>query len=188
MNKLFLAIIIVLGIAAPELSAQRCLPGMRGLQCTTGPVNGLSLREGFFAGIAFSQYVKGANRWALGIEYLERRHPYARIRIPRSQFTAEAGYFFKFLSDPTKTVFLSVGASAMAGYETLNRGEKLLPDGATINNRDAFLYGGAFVLEMETYLTNRLVLLTHIRERLLMGSSVGIPNTQLGIGLKWIIN
>jgi len=188
MNRLFLAAIVIMSIAAPELSAQRYLPGMRGLQCTAGPVNGLSLQEGFFAGIAFSQYTKGANRWVLGIEYLENSHHYARMRIPQSQFTAEAGYFVKFLSDPTRTVFFSIGASAMAGYETLNWGEKLLPDGAAINNRDAFLYGGGIALEMETYLTNRLVLLTHVRERLLMGSSIGKLNTQFGAGLKMIIN
>jgi hypothetical protein len=84
--------------------------------------------------------------------------------------------------------FVSLGASALAGYETVNWNEKLLPDGATINNADGFLFGGALTLEMETYLSDRIVLLVNVRERLLGGSSVGNLNTQLGLGLKFIIN
>jgi len=41
---------------------------------------------------------------------------------------------------------------------------------------------------LETYLTDRLVLLTNARERFLMGSPVGKLNTQIGIGIKIIIN
>jgi hypothetical protein len=120
--------------------------------------------------------------------YLEKQHPYRDISIPHSQFTVDAGYYLKFLSDWRKTVFVSVGASAMAGYETVNWNDKVLFDGATINHGDAFLYGGALTLELETYLTNRLVLLANIRERLLAGSSVGKLNTQVGIGIKIVIN
>jgi hypothetical protein len=76
----------------------------------------------------------------------------------------------------------------MAGYETINWNEKLLPDGATINSSDAFLFGGALTLEMEIYLNDRYVLLANIRERLLSGSSIGKLNTQFGIGIKVIIN
>jgi hypothetical protein len=184
MKKAFLFIIIALCIAVPELSAQRYLPGMRGLQVTTG----LAVKDGFHSGIAFSQYTKRADRWVFGAEYLEKRHPYKEISIPQSQFTVDAGYYLKFLSDPRKTFFLSVGASAMAGYETVNWNDKLLFDGATINNKDAFLYGGALTLETEIYLTDRIVLLVNVRERLLAGSSVGKLNTQFGLGLKFIIN
>jgi hypothetical protein len=43
-------------VAVPELTAQRYLPGMRGLQFTAGTVNGLNPQEGFHAGIALSNY------------------------------------------------------------------------------------------------------------------------------------
>jgi hypothetical protein len=76
----------------------------------------------------------------------------------------------------------------LAGYETVNWNDKLLFDGATIKNADAFIYGGALTLEAETYLTDRIVLLVNVRERLLAGSSVGKLNTRFGIGLKFIIN
>ena len=49
-----------------------------------------------------------------------KNYGYRDASVPRAQFTAEGGYYLKFLSDPTKTVFLSVGGSALAGYETVN--------------------------------------------------------------------
>jgi hypothetical protein len=184
MKKVFLFIISALCIAVPDLLAQRYLPGMRGLQVTTG----LAVKDGFHSGIAFSQYTKRADRWVFGAEYLEKRHPYKEISIPQSQFTVDAGYYLKFLSDWRKTFFLSVGASGVAGYETVNWNEKLLFDGATLQNKDGFVYGGALTLEAETYLADRIVLLVNVRERLLMGSSVGKFQPQFGFGIKFIIN
>ncbi|MDR1097697.1 MAG: conjugal transfer protein TraO [Tannerella sp.] len=188
MKKASLFIIIALCIAVPELPAQRYLPGQQGFQVTAGTINGLNPKENFHVGIAFSQYTKRADRWVFGAEYLEKRYSYKNISIPQSQFTADAGYYLKFLSDWRKTFFLSLGASAMAGYETVNWNDKLLSDGATINNTDAFLYGGVLTLEAEIYLSDRIALLANVRERLLSGSSVGKFNTQLGIGVKYIIN
>jgi hypothetical protein len=43
-------------------------------------------------------------------------------------------------------------------------------------------------LELETYLTDRLVLLLTGRERFLWGTSTGHFHTQFGIGLKYMIN
>ena len=188
MRNLSFVFIIMLCVAVPELSAQRCLPGMHGVQFTAGVDNSLNLQKGFQAGIAYSRYTKGANRWIAGVEYLEKRHPYKNFTVPQSLFVADAGYYLKFLSDPAKMFFVSAGASATAGYETINWNEKMLPDGATLNNRDAFLYGGALMLETETYLTDRLVLLASVRERILMGSSVGKLHTQFNLGLRFMIN
>ena len=188
MKKIFFLSIFVSCFAVPELPAQRYLPGMQGLQITAGSVNALNRKKGFHAGIAFSQYTKHADRWVFGFEYLQKRHPYKSMNIPQSQLTVDAGYYRKFLSSPRKTFFVSAGISAMAGYETVNRNEKLLPDGATLVNGDAFLYGVALTLEMEVYLTDRMVLLANIRERLLTGSSVGKLNTQFGMGIKFMVN
>ena len=76
MRRSMLVAVIVLGITQSDLLAQRYLPGMRGLQCVVGTVNGVDLQKGFHAGVAFSSYTKRADRWVFGIEYLEKRHPY----------------------------------------------------------------------------------------------------------------
>jgi len=176
-----------------QAQAQRYLPGQKGLQFTAGTVNGFNLNRqsldfAFHAGTAFSSYTKSTNRWVFGGEYLEKRYPYKDFSLPQTQFTVEVGYYLQFLSDGSKTFFFSLGASVMAGYETVNWDKKQLPDGATLQNNDGFLYGGALTLEMEVYLSDWLVLLVNVRERLLGGSSVGLFNTQPGLGLKFILN
>ena len=117
---------------------------------------------------------------------------YHRIRLAtarRSQYkTGTGGYYLKFLSDRRKTFFLSLGLSALAGYETSNRSEKLLPDGSTLLDKDCFIYGGALTLELEAYLTDRVALLLNARERALFGSDIGKFHTQVSLGLKFIIN
>ena len=119
-----------------------------------------------------------------GAEYLRRYHPYRESRIPMEQFTGEGSFFCDVLSDGSKTFFLSAGISALAGYETVNDGKKLLFDGSTIRNKDGFVYGGAVTLQAETYLTDRLVLLFYGRERCLWGGSTGHFHVQYGVGLK----
>ena len=173
--------------------AQRCLPGMRGIQVTGGMADGIysssnKSETGYYAGVAMATYAKNANKWVFGAEFLNRYYPYKEERIPVSQFTAEGGYYLKFLSDPSKTVLFHLGGSALAGYETSNWGEKTLYDGSTLQHKDRFIYGGAITLEMETYLTDRVVLLLTGRERILWGNSTGHFHTQFGIGVKCLIN
>ena len=43
-------------------------------------------------------------------------------------------------------------------------------------------------MELETYLTDRMVLLVNVRERMLFGSDIGKFHMQVGMGLKFIIN
>ena len=173
--------------------AQRCLPGMKGIQVTGGMVDGIysssnKNETGYYFGMAMATYTKNANKWVFGAEFLNRYYPYKNDRIPVSQFTAEGGYYLKFLSDHNKIVLFSLGGSALAGYETSNWGEKTLFDGSTLRNKDRFLYGGAITLEMETYLADRVELLLTARERILFGSTTGKFHTQFGLGLKFIIN
>ncbi|KAA6309815.1 hypothetical protein EZS27_038767, partial [termite gut metagenome] len=97
-----------------QAKAQRYLPGQRGLQITAGTVNGFKMNTksndfAFHVGTAFSTYTKNGNRWVLGGEYLEKRYPYKNISLPQAQFTAEGGCYLKFLSDASKTLFLSLG-------------------------------------------------------------------------------
>ena len=180
-------------VVTDRAHAQRALPKMRGLEVRGGMVDGFhsssKLNEtGYYVGAAMSVYAKNASKWVFGAEYLNRYHPYKDGRIPVAQFTAEGGYYFKFLSDGSKTVFFSIGGSALAGYETVNWGERLLHDGSTIQNKDAFLYGGAITLEVETYLTDGIILLLTGRERILWGTTTGHFHTQFGVGLRFMIN
>jgi len=188
MNKSSVLFPLALFLLCFQAQAQRCLPSQRGLEIIAGTANGVSPQNGFYSGIAFSQYAKSAGQWKFGLEYLEIKHPYENIIIPQSQFLVDAGYYLNLLSDPHKTFFVSIGASVIAGYETINWNNKTLFDGSTITNNDNFLYGGALTLEPEIYLTDRFVLFALVSERLPAGSSVGKLNTLFGVGIKYIIN
>ena len=181
-------------VFADRAHAQRQLPGMRGIQLTGGMTDGLyssalDNEGGYYFGVAMATYAKRGNKWVFGAEFMERYNPYrAAIRIPVSQFTAEGGYYLKIVSDPSKTFLLSLGVSGLAGYETVNWGEKSLYDGSTLRDEDGFIGGGAMTLEMETYLTDKIVLLLTGRERVLWGNSTGHFHLQFGVGIKFIIN
>ena len=76
----------------------------------------------------------------------------------------------------------------IGGFETVNRGTSLLPDGATVTNGDCFIYGGGLTAAFETYLTDRVMLLLQVKERALFGTDAGNFHTQVGLGVRLIIN
>lgn len=186
--KRMLFILVALLALTGQANAQRYLPGMRGIEMKGGFVDGFQSPVNYYMGAAISAYTKHGNRWVFGAEFLKKDYPYKDIQIPKIQITAEGGYLLNILSDPSKIFFFSIGGAVLAGYETSRNGNKLLPDGATLLNKDVFIYGGAVTLELETYLTDRIILLLNARERVLWGSSIGLFHTQFGVGLKFMIN
>lgn len=173
--------------------AQRCLPGMKGLRLTAGMGDGFYSPDrrsklGYHFGMSLDKYNRGCHKWIFGAEYLQKYYPYKDIRLPVSQFTAEGGYYHNFLSDANKIFLCYIAGSTLAGYETVNWGKATLFDGSRLKADDAFIYGGAVSLEIETYLTNQMVLLLHARERCLWGNDSGHFHFQFGIGLKFIID
>ena len=55
-------------------------------------------------------------------------------------------------------------------------------------HRDRFLYGGAVTLEVDAYLTDRIILSLTGRERILWGTTTGHFHAQFGLGVKFIIH
>ena len=104
------------------------------------------------------------------------------------QVTAEGGFFKHLLSDASKSFLIYVGASALAGYESVNWNKLLLNDGSRLTGRDGFVYGCAATLNIEWYLFDRVALMGNVRERFLWGNASDLNHTQYGIGLKFIIN
>ena len=193
MKRFLFLLVASLALFVGQADAQRCLPKMRGIELRGGMADGFYSHAsrhdaGYYVGAAMASYTKGGNKWVFGGEYLQRYNPYKETRIPTVQFTAEGGFYYNFLSDARKIFFLYIGGSALAGYETVNWGDKVLFDGSRLASRDAFIYGGAVSLEAEAYLADRIALVVNIRERCLWGGSTGRFHTQYGIGLKFIIN
>ena len=83
---------------------------------------------------------------------------------------------------------MRIGLSALGGFETINWGTSLLPDGAAVTNGDSFIYGGGLTAAFDVYLTDRIILLMQVKERALFGTDAGNFHTQIGLGVRFIIN
>ena len=191
MKKCLFMIIASLALFTGQAHAQRCLPKMQGIEVKANMADGFKLGGndgGYSLGAILSTYTKGGNKWVFGGEYLLKNNPYKDGKIPVAQFTAEGGFYYNFLSEARKIFFFYLGGSVLAGYETVNWGDKTLFDGSYLTSKDAFIYGGAVSLEMEVYLADRIALTVNVRERCLWGGSPGPFHTQYGIGIKFIIN
>ncbi len=164
-------------------------PGMTGVEFRGGFVNGSKSSLNYYTGFAVSGYTKRANRWVVGAEYLMKA---LRVSGCVPSPCAVHGRGRLLPEVPVRPfqdfVFLSVGGSALAGYETVNWGGRILYDGSRLLAKDAFVYGGAVTLELETYITDCIVLLASVRERALWGSSLGVFSTQFGLAVKFIIH
>lgn len=157
--------------------AQRYFPGLFGVQVKGDIVDGFSKGKGdqqaYSFGIAFNTYTYSAHQWVFGAEYLEKGHTYKDKFIPIQQYTIDAGYYHTLYAIPSKTCYFLIGLSGMAGYEEVNKGKKLLFDGASVESESAFLGGAAATFEMETFLTDKFILTLTARERALWGSTTG---------------
>jgi hypothetical protein len=78
---------------------------------------------------------------------------------------------------------LNTGLTAVAGYETVNRNEKILSDGTTLLDKDRFVYGGAYHLVLDFYATDNFVVFVKGKCNVLWGSDVEMfrPSLQSGI-------
>lgn len=190
----FLVWAVLLLALSGTAHAQRYLPRQIGIQITGGTLDGFLLRnkEGekrFYGSLALSRYNSNRSRWIFSADYLQRDYRYEKSLIPKAQFIAGIGYYYPVAADRSRnTFFFSLGVSGIVGYETSNWGDKLLPDGATIRNRDGTLYGGALGAEIETFLADRLAVLVQVKESYTGGSAFGKFQTQIGVGVKIIIN
>lgn len=185
--------VAVFSLLGGKAFAQRCLPGMSAVEVRADMVNGFytgnSRDCGYNIGVFYS-VIKGnnANTWSFGGEYLQTYKPYGeKGRIPVAQFTGEVGYNLHIVSDYSQTFHLYGGVSALAGYETVNQGERLLKDGATIGAKDAFIYGGALTVAADVFLSDRFILGAHVRERFVFGNDTGHFLTQFGVHVKFVI-
>ena len=192
MNKFIIATLAMLSLFGGRAMAQRNLPGMSAVEIKAdmadGFYTGKSRDCGYSLGVFYSVFKGKQNTWSFGGEYLQTYKPYGeKGRIPVAQFTAEAGYNLHLVSDYSQMFHLYGGLSALGGYETVNWGKHVLSDGSTIHNGDAFIYGGALMLEADFYLSDNIALTANVKERFVWGNSTGHFHTQYGVGIKFII-
>lgn len=86
MRKVVCIIVTVVSLAlfSGRAHAQRCLPGMTGVELRGGFVNGSKSPLNYYTGFAVSGYTKRANRWVVGAEYLQKHYEYRDVSLPRA--------------------------------------------------------------------------------------------------------
>ena len=186
-----LLLTLLLAVTAGKAAAQRCLPGMKGVQFSAGMVDGFyspagNDGTGYAFSLALFNYVKNGNKWVYGVEYMRRNCPYRKGGVPMEQYTADAGYFHNLLSSPGKVFFLNAGLSGVVGYEEVNGGRRTLYDGASLSKCSAFIYGCAATLEAEVFITDNIAATARLRGRVLWGGASGVFHCLYGVSLKYV--
>lgn len=191
MKKIITLTCIVLFVCTIEGFAQRCLPKQWGVELSGGWGDGYPLLKkrnlDYFLGLAFFRYSQNQNKWFAGMEYTEKHLCYKCNIVPVCQFLISGGYYKNILSNRVKSLFFNLGGMFLAGYESVNWGEKSFCDGAILRDKNCFVGGGALVIEIETYLSNRFLVSIRAREKILF-NSIKTFHFQYTVSFKFVIN
>lgn len=179
---IFTVMLAFLGVTA--LQAQRMLPRQMGLEITAGMLS-KDVSDNYHLNLTMTVNGKSGNYWIYGVEYTHQYSGYRAVSVPLEAYTAEVGYSLQILGDARKTFTFNAGITATAGYETVNRSEAMLYDGAKILNEDNFIYGAGGRLSFETYLSDRFVLLLQGRTKVLWGTDLKQIRPSAGVGIRF---
>lgn len=184
MNR-FILVTVLLVTTFTTTHAQRMLPRQKGVSINSGLLLSNDIQGDWYLGIDLVHYFNRGNYWLWAVEYNRMQFAYRNYRIPSETYLAETGYSFRLLGDKRKTLQLNAALTGIAGYESINRGNALLHDGAVIQNSSGFVYGGGGRLSLETFLTDHFVLLLQARAKMLWGTSLQQLRPSLGLGLRF---
>lgn len=179
---IFTMVLALLSITVVQ--AQRMLPKQKGVEINAGMLS-KEVSDNYYLNLTLTVNGKNGNYWMYGAEYTHQLSTYRDVKIPLETYTGEIGYSLQLLGDVRKNISLNAGLTAVAGYETINRSETVLPDGSTILDSDNFVYGTGGRLSLETYLSDRLVLLLQGRAKALWGTDLKQFRPSVGIGLRF---
>ncbi len=183
--KRHIYILMLLLISSQTVLAQRMLPRQKGLELNVGTLSNESPGRNYYLNIAAIVNGKNGNYKIWGVEYAHQYYQYKGLRIPHQTFSAEGGYSFYLIGDTYRNITLNAALTAIAGYESINKGEAVLFDGAKIVGEDNFIYGAGARLSFETYLSDNLVLLLQVRLKAFLGTDMEQFRTSVGIGLRF---
>lgn len=180
---IYTVMLLVMGISVTQ--AQRMLPKQKGLEISTGVLSNDKIGNDYYISVAMTVNGKSGNYQLWALEYTHQYHNYKELHIPQEAYTAEGGYSFFLLGDARKNITLNLGVTGVVGYETINRSEAMLYDGAEILSQDNFIYGGGGRLTFETYLSDSFVLILQGRTKILWGTDLQQFRPSAGVGLRF---
>ncbi|MCY0976839.1 conjugal transfer protein TraO [Chryseobacterium sp. CY350] len=159
------------------------LPKQKGIEISSGKLLSEN-SDNFFLNAGLVVHSKKGNYMLYVLEYSKETVPYRTNDIAIETYFAEAGYIFNMIANNKKSLMFNVTLSAVAGYESLNRGERLLNDGSLLINESSFVYGAEGRLSVEYYLSDRFSVIASSRTKLLWNTSRDPLRASTGIGLR----
>lgn len=185
-----LFVLMALAVLGGTANAQRLLPSQGGLELWGGvPVQerGMFTDGSFNAGIGCMKYLKHYHYYHFGANYSRQHYRYGDMKVPVRDYLADGGVMFHLLSTLGKAFLVYGGAYATLGYEEVNGGSRLLPDGARLNARNRFVYGSGVQLSLEGFVTDNLVLFARARGHFLGGTDLDLFHPALNFGIRIIM-
>lgn len=183
--KKYIYTVMLIFMIITVTQAQRMLPKQKGLEVSAGVLSDDKIANNYYINVAMTVNGKNSNYQLWALEYTHQYHNYKDLRIPQETYTAEGGYSFFLLGDARKNITLNAGITGVVGYESINRGEAMLYDGAKIQSQDTFIYGAGGRLTFETYLSDRFVLVLQGRAKILWGTDLEQLRPSAGVGLRF---
>lgn len=185
MFRKYSLIVLILLTALFDVQAQRMIPKKKGIEIGYSQLSNSKIGNDYALNIGLIINRKNGNYQLWDLEYSHRYFTYNKNLIPHETYTVESGYSFYLIGDSQRNISLNFSLSAVVGYETINRSEKILIDGSEIMNEDSFIYGVGSRLSIETYLSDKFVLLLRGQMKLLLGTTLDQFRPSVGIGIRY---
>ena len=190
LKLLFSSLCAALVVGLPTaVQAQRLVSSQKGLEASASVpiVKGKSLfkQDDFGVALSLSHYLKRGKYTFVSAGYEQQALSYRSYQVPLRDYLVQMGYAHPLLSDKGKNVFFYLGASAVAGYEDINKGEKLLPDGAKLLDGSRWVYGAGLHTSVELFLTDRIIVGGKAQLRYLFNSDVHRLRPTMSLGLRY---
>lgn len=178
-------LVLLLFVMSIKSYSQRMLYKQKGLEVNAGILANKEIGKNFYLSLTLTSFGRHGNYWIWGIEYQKKTTTYKQWLVPFESYLGDIGYSVQLLSDRKKLITVNLGLLGTAGYEVVNKGDSLLLDGAILRNKNQFVYAVGGRLSVETYLTDRIVLMLQGRIKFLWGTDLDQFRPSSGIGVRF---
>lgn len=183
---------LLLGATGQSVSAQRLLPNQNGLEVLGGivfqPRVSNPINSGDFSVEAgYNHYFRVGNYLSVTADYEQRHYTYKEWRIPIQDALLQVSYNHPLVMSRGRDILLYAGLAVLGGYEFVNNGEAIMPNGATLQNQSRWVYGVSPMISLETYLHDRLVFVLRGEGRFLFNQQTYLIRPTIQAGLRVII-
>lgn len=110
------------------------------------------------------------------------------IKIPYNDFTLNVGYSKNVYWNYQNTFNVNLAAGGVFGYETVNKGNKELKNGAIIESKPGFIYGAYIGVDLDYAITDQYSITFRMNEYYHANSTLGEFVPFLGLGFRYYAN